>query len=94
MLVTICDLLWILGVLPTWVLGLFFFVFIDLFNFWLHWVFAAACRFSLVAERGATLCCGARASHCGGFSCCGARALGTRASVVMACRLSSCGTRA
>ena len=27
---------------------------------------------------GATLHCGARASHCGGFSCCGARALGAR----------------
>ena len=26
---------------------------------------------------GATLRCGARASHCGGFSCCGARTLGT-----------------
>ena len=43
---------------------------------------------------GATLHCGARASHCGGFSCCGARALGARASVVMARGLSSCGTRA
>ena len=33
--------------------------------------------FSLVAERaGATLRCGMRASHCGGFSCCRARALG------------------
>ena len=32
----------------------------------------------------ATLRCGARASHCGGFSCCGARALGARASVVVA----------
>ena len=31
--------------------------------------------------------CGARASHCGGFSCCGAQALGLRASVVVACRL-------
>ena len=41
---------------------------------------------------GATLCCGARASHCGGFSCYGGeRALGTRASVVATCRLSSCG---
>ena len=30
---------------------------------------------------GATLPCGAGASHCGGFSCCGARALGVRASV-------------
>ena len=43
---------------------------------------------------GATLCCGAWASHCGGFSCCGAQALGTaRASVVVACRLSSCGSQ-
>ena len=33
---------------------------------------------------GATLCCGAQASHCGGFSCCGAWALGARASVVVA----------
>ena len=33
--------------------------------------------------------CGARASHCGGFSCCGARA-----SVVVACGLSSCGAQA
>ena len=30
----------------------------------------------------------------GGFSCCGARALGTQASVVVAHRLSSCGSRA
>ena len=43
---------------------------------------------------GATLCCRARASHCGGFSCCGARAPGARASVVVACGLSSCGSRA
>ena len=55
---------------------------------------------------GTTLCRGARASHCGGFSCCAAQALGARASVVvarglsncgswaLACRLSSCGTRA
>ena len=34
------------------------------------------------------------AFHCGGFSCCGARALGVRASVGVACRLSSCGSRA
>ena len=33
---------------------------------------------------GATLHCGARASHCGGFSCCGARSLGAWASVVVA----------
>ena len=40
---------------------------------------------------GAALCCGARASHCGGFSCRGARALSVWASVVVARRLSSCG---
>ena len=43
---------------------------------------------------GATLHCGARASHFGGFSCCRARALGAWASVVVACGLSSCGSRA
>jgi len=32
--------------------------------------------FALVAGAGATLCCRARASHCGGFFCCGAQALG------------------
>ena len=41
---------------------------------------------------GATLCCGAWASHRGGFSFCGARALGVRASVVVAHGLSSCGS--
>ena len=49
---------------------------------------------SLVVASGATLRCGARASHCGGFSCCGARALGARASVVVAHRLSSCDSQA
>ena len=34
------------------------------------------------------------ASPCGGFSCCRAQALGTWASVVVACGLSSCGMRA
>ena len=38
--------------------------------------------FSSCGERGATLRCGAWASHRGGFSCCGAQALGTQASVV------------
>ena len=38
------------------------------------------------------LCCGAWASHLGSFSCCRAQALGSQASVVAACRLSSCGT--
>ena len=43
---------------------------------------------------GATLHCGAGASHCGGFSCHGAQALGVQASVVVAHGLSSCGLRA
>ena len=38
--------------------------------------------------------CGAHASHCGAFFCCGARALDTRASVAVACSLSSCDSRA
>ena len=41
---------------------------------------------------GTTLHRGAWSSHCGGFSCCRAQALGVRASVVVACGLSSCGT--
>ena len=63
------------------------------------YLFSAAlglrCRtqaFLQLRRAGATLCCGARALHCGGFSCCGARALGTRASVVVARGLSSCGS--
>ena len=50
--------------------------------------------FFLVVQAGATLRCGAWASHCGGFSCCRARALGVRASAVVARGLSSCGSRA
>ena len=54
---------------------------INLFIFWLHWVFVAACRLSLVVASG-------------GFSCCGAWALGAGASVVAAHGLSSCSSRA
>ena len=50
--------------------------------------------FSSCVERGLLFCCGAQASHCGGFSCCGAWALGARTSVVVAHGLSSCGSRA
>ena len=46
--------------------------------------------FLQLRRAGATLGCGAWASHCGGFSC-GLLALGARASVVVACGLSSCG---
>ena len=65
----------------------FLYIYIYFFNFWLRGVFVAARR------AGATLCCGARASHCGGFSCCRALALGAQASVVVARGLSSCGLR-
>ena len=54
---------------------------------------SCAQAFSL-QQVGATLCCGARASHCGGFSCCGAQALDAQASVLVARGLSSCGLRA
>ena len=50
--------------------------------------------FLQLQRAGATLRCGVRASHCGGFSCCGAWAVRARASVVVARRLSSCGLRA
>ena len=75
--------------LPIFIIFKIYFIY-----FWLHWVFVAACGLSLVVESGAALHCGVRASHCGGFSCCGARALGTRASVVVACGLRSCGSQA
>ena len=63
-----------------------------IFYFWLHWVFFAARRLSLVAVSRATLRCSVQASHCGGFSCCRARALGARASVVVAHGLQSTGS--
>ena len=58
--------------------------------------------FLWLQRTGATLHCGARASHRGGFSCCRAQALGSRASCrlsscgswALECRLSSCGARA
>ena len=64
---------------------LFIFSFLKIY-FWLHWVFVAVRRLSLVA---------ATTSHCSGFSCRGAWALGMRDSVVngaraLDCRLSSC----
>ena len=48
--------------------------------------------FLQLQRAGAILHCGAQASHCSGFSCCRAWALGTQASVVVACGLSSCGS--
>ena len=50
--------------------------------------------FLWLQRAGATLRCGAWASHCGGFSSCRAWALGVQASVVVAHGLSSCGAQA
>ena len=73
----------------------FFFKLINLFiYFWLRWVFIDARGLSLAAASGVTLHCGVWASPCGGFSFCGAQALGSQASVVVACGFSSCGSRA
>ena len=62
----------------------YFYFILFIYLFWLHWVFVAVCRPSLVAASGSTLRCSALASHFGGFSCCRARAL--------ECRLSRCGS--
>ena len=35
----------------------------------LYWVFAVCMGFSLAVVSGASLCCGAQVSHCGGLSC-------------------------
>ena len=72
------------------------FFFNEVFFFFLAVLGLRCCAraFSSCGEQGATLCCSAQASHCGGFSCCRAWALGTRASVVVTRELSSCGSRA
>ena len=57
-------------------------------------LFSFGCSRSSLQSSGATHHCGVQASHRGGFSCCGVRALGPQASVVVICRLSSCGLRA
>ena len=67
-----------------------FFIYINLFVYLLAVLGLCCCveAFSSCGEQGLLFHCGARASHCGGFSCCGARALGARASVVVARGLS------
>ena len=50
--------------------------------------------FSSCSEQGLLSSCGARASHCSGFSCHKAWVLGARGSVVAAHRLGSCGSQA
>ena len=73
------------------------FCFVLFFNKFIYFIFGCVASsllhagFLQLQGVGAT---GAWSSHCGGFSCCGARALGAWASVVVACRLSSCGLQA
>ena len=59
--------------------------------FWLHWVFVASHKVSLVVAIGLLSSSGVWASQCDGFSCCGAWALGFWASVVGVCGLQSLG---
>ena len=76
--------------------------FVCYYYFILFYLFILGCVGSLLlhagflqlGQAGATLPCAAWASHCSGFSCHGAQAVGTRASVVVACGLSSCGSQA
>ena len=77
--------------------GVFFFFLINLFiylfiYFWLCSVSLLHAGFLQLWRTRATLRHGVQASHCGGFSCCRAQALLARASVVVARRLSSCGS--
>ena len=72
---------------------LFFKIYLFLFIFGCTGSLLLCVGFLQLQQVGATLHCGAWASHCGGFSCCGARALGAWASVVVARGLSSCGSR-
>ena len=64
-------------------------------SFWINSLFLAVLGLLLLCSGflslcwvGATLRCGAQASHCGGLSCCRTRALGPWASVVVAGGLS------
>ena len=71
------------GVVPFSDIGHSFFFLIILFLSALG-LRCCAQAFLRLWRAGATLHCGAWASHCSGFSCCRARALGTQASVVVA----------
>ena len=70
-------------------LSLYFFL-IYLFNLFIFGCVGSSLLrtgFLYLQRARATLCCGVRASHCGGFSGCRAWALGAQASVVAAHRL-------
>ena len=78
-------------------LNVYFFLFnlyLVILFFWLHWVLVALYEVCLVAVSRGYSSLRAVASHRSGFSRHGAQALGTRASVVAAHGLSSCGARA
>ena len=93
----ICSVLCVLSQKDVWFFKIHFFapfqiimwflwglLFVYSFYFWLHCIFFAGHRLSLVATRGwVTLCCGVWASHCGDLL------WGVQASVVAALRLSS-----
>ena len=78
----------------------YLFFFFNLFLIYLFNLFILGCTWSSplcagslqLRRAGATLRCGARASHCGGLSCCGAWALGAWAPAVVALGLSICGS--
>ena len=78
------------------VLFFFFFLIINFIYLFISCVGSSLLRacFLQLRRAGATPHCSMRASHWGGLSCFRAQALGARASVVVARRLSSCGARA
>ena len=88
-------------------MGIYFFSFFKkIFFYFLYFIlkfYLFFYYFYFLAALGLCCCVRAFSSCCElgllfvvvrGFSCCGARALGTWASVVVACELSSCGLRA
>ena len=85
--------------LLSWVIVLllfFIFIFLDFFFNYLFGCIGSSllCMgFVYLWGAGTTLHCCVWASHHSGFSCCATRALGVQASVVVVCRLSSCGSQ-
>ena len=86
---------WVFGrILKLYIKGTIDFIYFYLFIFGCIGSLLLRAGFLQLWRVGATLHCGAWASHCGGFSCCGAWALGTQAPVVAAHGLSSRGSKA
>ena len=79
-------------------LGSFFFFFFKIFIYLFYCLAVLGLHhgmrtFSSCGEEGLLSTCSSRASHCSGFSCWGALALGSQASAVGSCGLSSCGSQ-